>query len=327
MRSKRGFTLVELLVVIAVVALLVALLLPAVFATREAARRSQCSSNKRQVALAVLEHVSAYNRLPSLVDRRFQALRDQPDAHRKSSVSWRFTILPYLEEQSIHESLQDPYAWRLVVDGPRSSEPSTPMAVPVYRCPSDPGPLFLEKGEVIAIEGDHVLFDAIQPADCAAPFRITNFPLPRGDVGMLSQHPGAWFGTRSYYTNHLASGNESFLNARFEAAKLQRITDGLSHTILVAEKAGGTFVYDVERESSAAKGTQWACIFTIGGFRIDWTTPTINRNNTDGLFSFHDGAHAVMCDGSGRFLTEDISPSVLGALLIRNDSLTMPEQF
>lgn len=326
MRSRRAFTLVELLVVIAVVVLLVALLLPAALAAREAARRSQCSSNKRQVALAVLGHVSASNRLPSMVDRRFQPLWNQPNAGRKASVSWRFTILPFLEEQSIYEALQDPNAWHLAFDRQRPSEPSTPMAVPVFRCPSDPGPYFLERGEVITSEGRGVLFDALQPADCAAPFRISNFPLPRGDF-MLSQHHGAWFGTRSYNRDLRDSDNDYRLNARFEAARLERITDGLSRTVLVAEKAGGTFLYDGNRESPVPKRSAWAWIFTAGGFQIEWTTPTINRNNTDGVFSFHDGAHTVMCDGSGRFLTEDITPSVLGALLIRNDGLTMSEQF
>ena len=184
-RERRAFTLVELLVVIAIIALLVTLLLPAVFAAREAARRAQCSSNKRQVAFAVLQHVSAYNRLPPIVDKRFQGRYGKtPDGEVSEVAGWRFTILPFLEEESINQILQDGDDWRFMIRQ-RPATPVKPLAVSVFRCPSDPEPSMFELGQITKRRGREVLFDATHPSDCMAPQLINNVP------GMKSQYAGA----------------------------------------------------------------------------------------------------------------------------------------
>ena len=105
-RSICGFTLVELLVVIAIIGLLIALLLPAVHAAREAARRSQCANNFRQVALAALNFASNNNeQLPQRNIKR----------HRLDlkGVSFRYELLPYLEESALYDQLADFEAWSL----------------------------------------------------------------------------------------------------------------------------------------------------------------------------------------------------------------------
>ena len=97
MKSKRlGFTLVELLVVIAIISLLVATLLPAVQSAREAARRTQCLNNLKQLQLAVLNYETAHQAFP-------------PGATRSGAV-WSAFILPFLEEQAIYDALtlEDP---------------------------------------------------------------------------------------------------------------------------------------------------------------------------------------------------------------------------
>ena len=90
-RPRAGFTLVELLVVIAIIGVLIGLLLPAVQQAREAARRSQCSNNLKQQALAVANYATAYSTLPS-------SLRPPQTGVR---LAWLTQVLPYLDQQGI----------------------------------------------------------------------------------------------------------------------------------------------------------------------------------------------------------------------------------
>lgn len=127
-RAFTAFTLVELLVVIAILGVLVALLLPAVQAAREAARKAQCGNNLRQVALAVHNYESVYRRLPP------SALVDLTTTATGNNVSWGVhgRILPYLEQAGMADRVDLTQGWdqQLVIDGIR---------VPVFSCTSDPG--------------------------------------------------------------------------------------------------------------------------------------------------------------------------------------------
>ena len=103
MRRPTGFTLVELLVVIAIIGVLVALLLPAVQAAREAARRTQCINHLKQIALAMQNHHDAHKHFPS----GGWGVRWQPHPDRGTGISqpggWTYPLLPFLEETAVHE--------------------------------------------------------------------------------------------------------------------------------------------------------------------------------------------------------------------------------
>ncbi len=128
-RSGRApaFTLVELLVVIAIIGVLIALLLPAVQAAREAARRTQCANNLRQLGLATHNYENARKYLPA------SAIIDLNAAPTAGNGSWGVhgRILPYLEEASLYSKVDTNVAWdfQMVIDALRIS---------VFQCPSDP---------------------------------------------------------------------------------------------------------------------------------------------------------------------------------------------
>ncbi len=122
----RGFTLVELLVVIAIIGVLVSLLLPAVQAAREAARRLQCQNNLKQLQLAILNYESAMQVYPAA------GIIDNPaDLRSGKMFSWLVLTLPYIEQQSLH----DQFNFKVSILNQTTEPQSTPLAA--LLCPSD----------------------------------------------------------------------------------------------------------------------------------------------------------------------------------------------
>src|SRR6476620_8562881 len=99
----KGFTLVELLVVIAIIGILVALLLPAVQAAREAARRASCVNNIKNLAIGVLNHEGARKMFPLSWDGYGQATAEGARPNEENGSSWIVSTLPYLEEQAMYD--------------------------------------------------------------------------------------------------------------------------------------------------------------------------------------------------------------------------------
>ena len=119
---RRGFTLIELFVVIAIVAILIAFLLPSVRMPREAARRSQCKNNMKQIALALHTYHDVHGSFPPV----FTVGTDGKPLH-----SWRTLILPYLEEQALYDKIDLSKPW----DDP-ANKIAFDSVIPSYLCPS-----------------------------------------------------------------------------------------------------------------------------------------------------------------------------------------------
>ncbi|MGI9472993.1 MAG: DUF1559 domain-containing protein [Rubripirellula sp.] len=131
-RLRAGFTLVELLVVIAIIGILIGLLLPAVQAAREAARRVSCMNNMTQIGLAIHHHDFSLEHLPSGVINADGPIRNQEIGQ---DVSWYVQILPYIEQQGLFEHFD-------IQAGAYAPENADARAseVPTFLCPSFPGP-------------------------------------------------------------------------------------------------------------------------------------------------------------------------------------------
>src|SRR3954454_4915551 len=125
--ARRAFTLVELLVVIAIIGILVALLLPAIQAAREAARRSQCSNNIRQLGLATQNYMAASRSVPPAVDWS-----------KSATASWSVLarLLPYVEDTSLHALIDFRFNYSDLTNAPQHAQVSQ-MKIPMLVCPSE----------------------------------------------------------------------------------------------------------------------------------------------------------------------------------------------
>ena len=208
-QNFRGFTLIELLVVIAIIAILIALLLPAVQQAREAARRTQCKNNLKQIGLALHNYESTYRRIPC-------GWNGVHDPHQGTTFRWSYlaAILPYVDQGNTFNQLN----MDLTLYPPGGGNPPRPEHVPVisqiiptYLCPSD-------RSAVIVDSAGNADSAPTNYKTCSGSgINNVNDPNDDGDPGMA------------------ADGMFSSLTWQ----RLASATDGLSNTVFVAESLLG----------------------------------------------------------------------------------------
>ncbi len=128
-RASGGFTLIELLVVIAIIAVLIALLLPAVQAAREAARRVSCTSNLKQIGLALHGYHDVHNTFPS---GGWIAVFNQPQTNNMN-IGWSAVVLPWLEQRPLYDSLNLSFTYNHA-----TNSTAVYTVLNIYLCPSEP---------------------------------------------------------------------------------------------------------------------------------------------------------------------------------------------
>ena len=180
-RSSRssGFTLVELLVVIAIIGVLVGLLLPAVQSAREAARRSSCSNNLKQIGLAVQNFHDTKNRFPE--GRVRSGWKNTAAAWNTENISWMARILPFMEESTIHSQID----FELSPGWGGSNAVVMTNTIKTYRCPSDGG-----KGRVKWRDPTGVMRTGGAPNNTRFGFGQTNYLASGGDSFQLGTSAG-----------------------------------------------------------------------------------------------------------------------------------------
>jgi prepilin-type N-terminal cleavage/methylation domain-containing protein len=328
----RGFTLVELLVVIAIIGVLVALLLPAVQAAREAARRSQCANNLKQLGLALHNYHDVHKRMPWNYDSGNGTYPGQPSG-RWHTFSWIVASLPFIEAGTIYDQIQFHRA-----DGFGHADNTAVRRIPLstVMCPSAPHEPVLN-GQRAGYRGDGLNLTAARTdyvgslghiwagwRDCAA---VPEFPHPQG-LFVRDTNPG------TPWVNGENLGEQARINGVFRymgSVRMADITDGTSNTIAVYEdmhwRGGNQANFDQRPGDDAA----WMCpLGAIGNLR----NPMNNKNpawqqdpgdrRCHGWSSYHPGgAQATLGDGSVRFFGETMDHIIRYALAVRNDGLAV----
>jgi len=323
MRRRAAFTLVELLVVIAIIGVLVALLLPAVQAAREAARRNQCLNNLKQLALGIHNHADAKRELPA-------------GGTLSNQLSWLCYVLPYTEETAIYEQMQAGNAFERGFVGGGADRGGAPESgsglhrgqyfaqtnVNSIHCPSAATPMTRKSSaKMIAADGSEILLYQNHYLGVAGPLTAAG-----GATYRFNQPP------RGPSTTSSSGGSsDQGLLVYDYAVKLRQVTDGLSKTLLLGEL---NFEIDDETDQrhsgdSWAKGignqnkdplTASSNAYTAAMKNILYSIngPT-NEPNSQPFGSFHaGGTQFAFGDGSATFLSENIDFTLYQSLASRD---------
>ncbi len=318
---RRGFTLIELLVVIAIIAILIALLLPAVQQAREAARRSSCQNNMKQIGLALHNYHDVFTTFP---------LGSAPAEGSNPLYgigNWKYRILPYLDQAAMFNTTSVGVRFGFISSPSAATLAWNDFRVPVYHCASSAAP---ERYEY-----------------------LTGYEAETHDyVGIMGANPdhigrAEADGVR-YNSNYGYLYNTGMLTGG-QAFRVRDCTDGLSNTLIVGEQSGNP-----KSNLRSDYNTGWCT-----GYRSDSTVAQHYATNgsttiavqylgctvvkgapnvpdpSDGnqpyepavpLKSYHTGGcHVLLSDGAVRFLGDNTNGDICRQLAVRNDGLVIGE--
>ena len=285
-RDRTGFTLVELLVVIAIIAILIALLLPAVQSAREAARRMQCNNNLKQMGIALHNYHGSHGVFP------------YGWGENQSSWTWSALILPYVEGDNVNQLLDYNTTYNYL---PNRGSVGVQSFIPIYQCPSAPPNLLVTCCAGNAPDDD----DVAETNYCAISTHLSVWR--------------AWAGEPQ--TSELRATGVIYGKSH---TAIRDISDGTSQTLLVTEvdrdqndPFKATLPENYCSDGQCNLGYFWTAIAMVT------TAHGINSkgdyHNGVGPLSYHPGgANFLFSDGHVAFLSENINQATLEALTSRN---------
>jgi prepilin-type N-terminal cleavage/methylation domain-containing protein/prepilin-type processing-associated H-X9-DG protein len=320
MSAKRGFSMVEVIVAAAIVGILIALILPAVQAARESARRTQCQNNLRQLGTAFHQYHDVCRQFPPpyvavrhVVLPSFLSVKGSyDDANIHTYCEF---LLPYLDQQNIYNEINftEPYFSPIdlssigLVDYTAQNQPAVAVPLSVLLCPSS-------------------------PTRIANPFSFTWADLSKPVIykaGGNDYGPSngvATGGLLQYAPTEAAQVANGVMSDNNISTKLRDVTDGTSQTALMWEIAGRPDLYRSRKKTNGVTGGGgWADILNaenwFRGSSSSGSVPgpcAINCTNAAeaGVYSFHpNGVNVLLTDGSVQFLSENVDVAVFVSLV------------
>jgi len=315
--TKKGFTLIELLVVIAIIAILIALLLPAVQQAREAARRTQCRNNLKQIGLAMHNYHDTHLVFPPGFIGGTGATGTAP----ATGWAWGTFILPFLDQAPLYNSLSPGTPTTGCPDGALCPHDSARLALlrtglPAFVCPSDPH-------RTITENPGH--------SSCAVQINGTGTSWRIG----LSNYVGAGNANASLDSTFTVAAGIFYSNSN---TAIRHITDGTSNTMMTMERTTSTAASG-PAANEQRMGGNWAGLSypnssTYHAYQVlAAIRPTFGQVNgsptrydrRDPASQHEGGMHILMGDGAVRFVSENLNISTWYDLIDVDDGDTLGE--
>ena len=337
-KKRLGFTLIELLVVIAIIAILIALLVPAVQKVREAAARTQCTNNLKQVGLGCHNFESTFKRLPPLYGGASGTAAINSQKFPNIWGSTHVFILPYIEQDNLYKSLGP--GSPPIYDATKypTGAPAQLKAVATYTCPADPS------------MSDGIVSGAITPANGGGSSYAANAQVfaPLADEGGVQPFTAA--------AGTMRAGGAGVTNGFDRGTSISRIADGSSNTILFTHtygqcgaSTGSLWGFGSGAGSLPAKANQsvqpWSRASYIGQIAMtpansaafqNQPTPFSGTPNAQGLGGCdprspatpHSSSMMVLLgDASVRSVVPSISPDTWNKACLPNDGNVLPSDW